>query len=506
MTGKAQRTKMSFRNAFATFTNKIITIVLNFLSRTLFIRVLGTQYLGLSGLFGNIFSVISLCELGFGVAFTQSLYKPIAENDEIEVSRIINYYTKIYTRIAVVCAVLCALCVPFLDVFVKSDTKIDGILGIYILFSLHTVVSFLLTPKMTLLICDQHMYLVSVLRSAFCVIIFVLQCIVLIYTQNYTLYLCVRILLLCVQGCIVNVVADKKYTFLKKGVFPAYEYKKRLFKNVKALMFHKIGGILSHSTDSLLISYILGLECMGMYSNYALVINSVVSVIDIAIGALSASVGNLGASESRSRNIEVLRQTDFLNFTILTVCSCVLCGALNPVMALWIGKELVFGDIAVMIIISSFYFSCIRDPVQIFLQGYGFFDKYKYMPLGRAAVNLVLSVIFIKKMGIAGVFLGTSLSIALVPLWCEIKVLFKYGFKTSAKSFYKDSFFHIVTSFVLCGVSFYACKNFPETVLGIVQRCALSAFLSGAGIYILYGKTQIFADTVQMLKNIRRKI
>lgn len=506
MTGKAQRTKMSFRNAFATFTNKIITIVLNFLSRTLFIRVLGTQYLGLSGLFGNIFSVISLCELGFGMAFTQSLYKPIAENDELCVSRIINYYTKIYTRIALASAVVCALCVPFLDVFVKNDTNIEGIFGIYILFSLHTFVSYLLTPKMTLLICDQHMYLVSILRSVFCVIIFVFQCIVLIYTQNYTLYLCVRILLLCVQGCIVNVVADKKYTFLKKGIFPDKEYKKSLFKNVKALMFHKIGNILSHSTDSLLISYILGLECMGMYSNYALVINSVVSVIDIAIGALSASVGNLGASESKDRNIEVLRQTDFLNFTILTVCSGVLCATLNPVMKMWIGKDLVFSDIAVMIIISSFYFSCIRDPVQIFLQGYGFFDKYKYMPLARAAVNLVLSVIFIKEMGIAGVFLGTTLSIVLVPLWCEIRVLFKYGFKAGAKGFYKDSFCHIISSFALCGVCFYVCKIFPESIVGIVQRCIVSAFISGSGIYILFGKSKIFADTLEMIKSIRRKI
>ena len=55
-------------------------------------------------------------------------------------------------------------------------------------------------------------------------------------------------------------------------------------------------------------------------------------------------------------------------------------------------KRYLFDMATVAVIISSFYFSCIRDPVQVFLNAYGIFEKSGYMTLCRAAVNFVLSI------------------------------------------------------------------------------------------------------------------
>ncbi len=473
MTGNARRTKMSVRNAVATMTDRGVGLLLSFISRTVFLRSLGSEYLGLGGLFGNVFSVISLCELGFGAAITQSLYKPIAENDELCVSRIINYYSRIYFRISIISALLSLAFLPFVGSL--SDNSIPNIHGIYLLFAFHNCVSYLFAPKRTLLICDQHQYIVTYIKMLFGVLIFGLQTLLLITTGNYVLYLSARIFMLALEGAVTDRISESRYAFLKKNVYPDINYTKKLFGKVRALLLYKIGANLTHSTDSILISVYLGLESMGRYSNYALVAGSVITLIDIVIGSVGASVGNLSASSDKYKNLSVLRKLFRINFILLTVFSSVLLNTLNPFIKLWLGKEYLFDMATVAVIIASFYFSCIRDPVQVFLNAYGIFEKSGYMTLARAAVNFVLSVMFVKKYGIAGVFLGTAVSAAVVPLWCEPMLLFRHGLKLPVKPFFRETGNLICISVLSCMLSFVLCRSMSETFSGLLLRGISSA-------------------------------
>ena len=75
------RTKNSIRNIFWVYFNTFISLILNFANRTIFIHYLGIEFLGINGLFGNILTILSLADLGFGTAMAYSYYKPIAEGD-----------------------------------------------------------------------------------------------------------------------------------------------------------------------------------------------------------------------------------------------------------------------------------------------------------------------------------------------------------------------------------------------------------------------------------------
>ena len=52
-----------------------------FIIRTILIKSLGADYLGLNSLFTSILTVLNLAELGFSSAVVFNMYKPIAEND-----------------------------------------------------------------------------------------------------------------------------------------------------------------------------------------------------------------------------------------------------------------------------------------------------------------------------------------------------------------------------------------------------------------------------------------
>ena len=69
------------RNAKFAAISQIALVLANFVVRKVFVVTLGENYLGLSGLFTDILSMLSLAELGFGTSVVYSLYKPLAEGD-----------------------------------------------------------------------------------------------------------------------------------------------------------------------------------------------------------------------------------------------------------------------------------------------------------------------------------------------------------------------------------------------------------------------------------------
>lgn len=491
---------MSQRNFVFSIIGRLVGVVTSFAGRSIFVKCLSREYLGLGGFFGNIFSVVSLCELGMGAAIAQSLYKPLADEDEYQVSAIVAYYSRFSRIVASVSTVLCLAAMPLLYRLVRTELDMKIIMSAYLLFVLHSAVSHLLTPKCTLVVCDQRMYVVTLVRSIFSIAALVIQSVVLVTTGNYIMYLACRILVLTVEDIIINRYADKNYPCLALGMRVTKEYKKSLYTNVKALMWHKIGGVLSRSTDSLLLTYFVGLSGMGKYSNYALVIGTVAAFFDVAINAVSASVGNLGAGDRGRKSENVMRRLYFINFWLLTVGTCVIVCTLNPFIKLWLGEDMLFGEAEMLVIVSSFYFSCIRDPVQIFVSTYGLFKESRHIPILRAAANLVLSVLFVGKMGVAGVFLGTALSTVLVPLCGEVRVLYKYGFSMKSTGFYKEMFGYIGTSLVCTAVCYLVTYGIGQTACGVAIRAFASFCISNAMLLLLSSNKPYFDDAVGILK------
>lgn len=148
----------TIRNTVVGFAAQLIVILLNYINRTIFIYYLGAEYLGLSGLFSNILSMLSLAELGIGVAISFSLYKPLEENDIRKTKALMNFYQLAYRIIGIVILILGLCLIPFLDVLIKDKPDIPHFTLIYVLFLSNTVVSYFFTYKRSLLSADQKEY------------------------------------------------------------------------------------------------------------------------------------------------------------------------------------------------------------------------------------------------------------------------------------------------------------------------------------------------------------
>ena len=152
---EVSRSKRSVQNMIMGFTYHISVVILSFVSRTVFINMLGREYLGLNGIFSDVLSLLSMADLGFSTAMACSFYKPLADKDEQKIASLVAFYNKIYNIIAGIVLFLGLCCVPFLKFIIKTEKDIPNLEIYYLLSLISVVASYLFVYKTTLLTADQ---------------------------------------------------------------------------------------------------------------------------------------------------------------------------------------------------------------------------------------------------------------------------------------------------------------------------------------------------------------
>ena len=209
------RTVNSIINSSMMIVTQVLTVILNFIVKTIFIKMLGNEYNGVNGLFSNIITMLSLADLGIGIAIPYSLYKPLATKDYPKIKILINFYKKIYFGIGMIVLIIGISLTPFLSFFIKEIPDIPHLSLIYILFVIHSASSYFFVYKKFLIDSDQKSYITSRIIFMFSTILSVVQILILIFTKNYILFLLASILFVVMQNIYISHKANKMYPFIK---------------------------------------------------------------------------------------------------------------------------------------------------------------------------------------------------------------------------------------------------------------------------------------------------
>ena len=125
------RLQNSARNIKAAWALQLVHILSQFISRTVIIKVLTIEYVGLSGLFSNVLMMLSLAELGIGEAIIFSMYGPIARSEKENISAIMGFYKKVYIFVGMFVLIAGLSITPWIDFFIKDMPDIPEIYWIY---------------------------------------------------------------------------------------------------------------------------------------------------------------------------------------------------------------------------------------------------------------------------------------------------------------------------------------------------------------------------------------
>ena len=484
------RSANSIRNITAALLGQFFGIIISFISRIVFVRILGSEYLGLNGLFTNILTILSLAELGIGEAITFSLYKPLATNDNQKTCMLMQFYRKVYIIIALVVLSMGLLLIPFLKIIISDVPNIsESITLIYILFVVNTSISYFFSYKRSLIIADQNRYIASIYRYGFYFLLNVSQIIFLIIKKNYIVFLLLQILFTLIENIAISKKANRMYTFLKdsKKIPLDNESKLSIVKNTKAMVMHKAGGILVSSTDNILLTRFVSLSVVGIYSNYYMIISALNTIFGQLYNSVIASVGNLFATEKENKIYDIFKKINFLSFYIISFSAICLICLYNDFIELWIGKEYLFSFDIVLIIVVNYFISGLRKPVITFKEAAGLFYKDRWKSIAEAIANIIFSIILALKFGTLGVFLGTFISSICVCVWVEPYVVYKYGFKIKLREYFKVYTNYCFITIIIGFICFIVCRLLKFNLLiNLLLKLFICIFSHATIVLILF--------------------
>lgn len=416
----------------------IVTAITSFISRTVFIKIIGVSYLGANSLFANILSMLSLTELGLSSAIAFSLYAPLAKKDTDTIKSLMSFYKKAYRVIALVILVLGLTLIPFLDYLIKDPGDIEHIPFIYLVFLYNTVVSYLFTYKTTLIVADQRSYMLTNMTTIINVVSVAIQVCALLLFKNYFVYLILGAVINTVQWYWINKRIFKTYPYLKeKDVKPLIQSeKKTIATNVKAMVFHKFGELCINQTDNIIISSFINIAAVGIYNNYYMIISIINKFAQSVFGAATASFGNLIATESKEKRYEVFKRYNFLGFWVFGWTGICLYELLTPFVRLWLGNDFIIDGFTLGLVMLNYYLVGMRVTVGNVKMASGLYAQDQWVPVVQAVINLAVSIVAALRMGLAGVFLGTVVSGLAIPCWYRPIIVYKHTFERSAKEYF----------------------------------------------------------------------
>lgn len=489
----------------------LLSIFVQFFSRKIFLDELGDDFIGLESTLRSILGFLNLAELGIGTAIGFTLYKPLYDNNQKEINKIIALLGFLYKKIGLIILAV-GIIISLFFPYIFSDTQFSLLLIYFVFYALmaSTLLAYFVNYHASLFGADQKGYIIQKYFQSFNIIRVLLQVVVVLYYKNFFLYIILELLFSLIYSIILRKKIKQIYPWLiinyskKSSVIKEYP---EIIKKVKQVFFHKMSQFVKGGTDNLLIYGLINLQSVALFGNYFLVFSKLNSLIMMAFAGTGSAVGNLIAEDDKENVNKVFWELVSIQFFIAGFFSLAIYYTMDQLILLWLGEKYVLSKIILILFISNFFLMQITATINRFKNAYGLYADI-WAAVSEAIINLVVSLTLGSIYGISGVVAGTVSSLFIIGVLWKPYYLYKYGFKKSVFIYWKG-LIPILISFVLsCFLVNFCIDHFISTssdvsfinwVLYSIKVSLLIIFIYGTLLYIFNKSFRIFWTRIKTL-------
>jgi len=493
---ETSRTHNVMRNISWAVLLQILLMLLQFFARTVFIRNLGKDYLGITGLFTDIMSMLGIANLGIPDVIIISMYKPLAEKNYEKVRALLHLFRKASYISGLAVLIIGLILIPMMHLFIKNPPNIpESFRVIYLFYLAQSVVTYFIIYKRTIIFANQKDYIINIYAKVFNFLQIILQIVVLLTIKNFYLFLFAQVLCTLSMNYLTSLKAEKMYPFIKgKNKYKLNKEEiSEIITNIKSMFIYVIGIAVMNGVDSILISSIVGIGILGLCSNYMLIINSVKDLVDRTMIGFTASIGNLNAVEESETIENVFNQVYFIAFAIAAFFAINLAVSLSSLISVWLNGSFLISQIIVISMALRFYILITQYVTFTFRSTLGLLKKIRYIPLVTAVSNIGLSILLGRLYGVSGIFFASSISILSFTVIPEVLLLYKNIFKKSSIFFLIRCLGYLLFIVFNYFVTSRLLDKFVFTGwIGFFLRAFIGAIISGLLFIIVFFRDKYF--------------
>lgn len=404
------RTQKTMRNGVVSMIEQVMSILLSFISRKVFIQYLGVELLGLNSTFASILNTLSLAELGFKQVVVFHLYSALAKDDKAQINALVNIYKLVYRCIGIFFIAASVCCLPFLQLFL-SDIEATNRVRLYFLIQAITgSCTYFLAYKRNILYADQQSYvsafvdtLVNTAAAFLCIASAVL-------TRSYLLFLLINLVKTYLSNLIVHRICAKRYPYLHSEKVD-WALLKKIASSLKDVVLERLAGYVYSSTDNLLISMFISTVQVGFLNNYIMMINHIRNLMKGLSTPLIPALGNKIALEQEgSRQMDTFRLLEQVYFWLTGLAVVPVYVLADFFIGMYFGEAFIAAPGILLLLCVDMYVAISQDACQCYLTANGLFRIRRNISIGGAVMNIAVSLLLMKPFGTVGILAGTAAS------------------------------------------------------------------------------------------------
>ncbi|MEG1597208.1 MAG: polysaccharide biosynthesis C-terminal domain-containing protein [Bacilli bacterium] len=496
------RTKKVILNFLSDALPQIIIMFLGIFKIKIFLTYLGNDSLGLYQLFGKLFIYLSLLEGGIAVAGLTRLYKPVSENNNTKINEILSAIKIIFKYIAFGMIILGIFLSFFIPYMIKDNSFSNiYIQGTFILFLIMNIWSYFATANKLIFEANQRNYIINNIYQPLNILKSILEIIVVLMNFGLIGIIIVNLVLNIIINIIIVLKSKKDYALNLNNKKKDFS----MLTDVKHLLVYKISGMVDYNLDILIISSMMGLKSVVIYSTYNYIIESIKQFSEKVAYAVQSSFGNL-LSKEINRGYQVFMEFNSFSFYVGTIICVPLLFSINPFINIWYeGKILTSMVLAILFCLILFYM-IIHIPLTVMVNALRIFKEAKTSTIMETVSNLILSIVLVNYFGIAGALLGTIISMILFEYIGRSYVIIKNQFNEKMIKYNLNNLLYLLIASISIIICYFVNKNLVyDDLFSWFSNSCLLGIISFITVSILYKLTNNVGFFDRLCRTFRKK-
>lgn len=397
-------------NMISGFVYQVVFIAISFILPRLYLDNFGSEVNGVLSTIKQVFFYLVLLEAGVGLATTQALYKPIAENRYNDASAILAATRKYYFKTGAIYSVIVLLIAIVYSFIIPTGINSFTVFGIVVLSGVPSIFSFFVQAKYRILMeVDGRKYVITNSETVFQFVANVSKILILYLTDSLILIYLVFCILNLIQMAYICVYARRQYKWLDFKVKPDY----KAISQKESVLVHQLSGMVFNNTDVLLLSVMSDFKVVSVYTIYSLFFTQIQNFITSITSGISFALGQMfHVDRKKFDKIYSMYETLFImcSFVIFTLMAVFLL----PIIQLYTGgiddAEYTNATLLILFVLMNLLANG-KLPISQVVDYSGDFKNTRIFAIIEMTLNVSLTIVGILKWGVCGAIFGSVMAL-----------------------------------------------------------------------------------------------
>ena len=418
----------------------MLSLILAFFSRKIFLDCLGAEFIGLTGMLMNIMSFLSVAELGIGTSIIYFLYKPLQEDNHQKINEVMSMLAYLYRCIGFIigtCGFIVSLFFPWW--FGNLTTGLPLVYFAFYSFLASSIAGYIFNYKQLLVNANQKQYLTQAYFQTIGIVQSIVQILLAYYYRNLWLWVVTGLVFTIVGIMVFNIRIRQLYPWLNINLSNGRKNLKQypeVLKKTRQIFILRIKDFILNRSDELLVGAFVSVTKVAFYGNYSIIISKLVFLVNILENGLSAGVGNLLAENNERNTMKVFWEMTATRFFIMGMVIFPLILFIQPLIACWVGPEYKLSSLIAYLLVFNLFLKLQYSTVYIFIGASGLYGDV-WASWAELIINLVVTLALAPFLGIVGILLGKIISLSIFNVFWKPYYLFSEGFHKSVWLFWR---------------------------------------------------------------------